>query len=1243
MISPVILQEKESFRNFCLSIGGEISAVKSKDDLAKLLDVKLAAIFGFRYSTIFLFNNDKTIVYDFLSDTFNGNLRGPFATYIAVESSGCFIDETSLLTYADLNDNKTAFDPGIWTEYKNTAIAIHPKIYPLTDGKRVMGYWVVDFSCPGMPNGLMDEKLTFTAKQISMLLAKMKVEELLLERERETETIQSLNTDFASIRDRKDLLKITHYKLKRLFDFGHQWVATISEDQQTMSSFLQDPHSSAKNHPKYGQALQARYPANDNFIDKTLLSGEPLVFDIGQISSRQSLPEYLQILHESGVNKIAMTGLQVGDRIIGIWAICLLKDQGLNERQISLIKGISNQLSIAVDNIIAYEAIKNKEAEREQLLQLSYEFSTIRTKDDLVKVINNNVRKLFQFENINVLFLNNDPLYNSYILASPIPATVRLPSAEELAEPKQLERIYRGVDMMQKSGGILTLDMDDFVITESCSPYLKYEHEYGIREKIMLALRDEDKILGILCINNKEKGLYSGHNLDLIKGISYQVSSAVSNIMANEDILRREAERGLLLSISTDIAAVRSSNELLTVINKRFKKLLGFSHTVIGTINDDQLSVTPFMYDPDSISKSHEFYGQAVSAKYTIADGILNAALESDKPVVINLAELAKKIELPLYLKVNYESGISQVIVIRFSKGDAVHGFLGLFYENRFTFCNGKLGLIESLANQVSVAVLNIVANEEIKKRESEKSRLLAFSNAIASVRDRTMLAKILKQQLKDLFDINEYVIHALNADKTKHTPILFDLDAEFSKHPDFKKMIGAETDIYDGVFDVILASDEPVFFSVDDWGKLPGAPIYANAANAVSLKTMAGVAIKFGNENIAVMNFRHEDHGRLQQNFNLFKSIVSQIAVMVSNIIANDKIINQLAEINSYKSLLEEEKTYLKEEIETTHNYAEIIGDSPQMQKVFRLIAQVAHADSTVLLLGETGTGKELVARAIHNNSPRKNKLMVKVNCAALPANLIESELFGHERGSFTGATDRRLGKFELANGGTLFLDEIGEMPLELQVKLLRALQEREIERVGGRGVIKVDVRIIAATNRDLEKEMEEGRFRSDLYYRLNIFPITLPPLRTRKEDIPVLATHFINRFGKKAGRKIKTISTRALQDLILYNWPGNIRELEHLVERSILLSEGDMLKTVHLPAQKPVADAKPEKHQFQVCTIDDNERVHIMETLKYCQGRVGGYSGAAELLGVPPSTLFSKMKKLGIKRDVISDNPSQ
>jgi formate hydrogenlyase transcriptional activator len=315
-------------------------------------------------------------------------------------------------------------------------------------------------------------------------------------------------------------------------------------------------------------------------------------------------------------------------------------------------------------------------------------------------------------------------------------------------------------------------------------------------------------------------------------------------------------------------------------------------------------------------------------------------------------------------------------------------------------------------------------------------------------------------------------------------------------------------------------------------------------------------------------------------------------------------------------------------------HSYDEIVGKSPELQQTLALISRVAPTDSTVLLLGETGTGKELVARAIHHHSLRKAKPMVKVNCATLPPNLIESELFGHERGSFTGATERRIGKFELAHQSTLFLDEIGELPLELQVKFLRALQEREIERIGSRTLIKVDTRIIAATNRDLEKEVEEGRFRADLYYRLNTFPISLPSLRNRREDIPLLAMHFIQKLAPKTGRQISSMSNYVLEQIMSYDWPGNIRELEHVIERSLLLSDDDILRQIYLPARRQHSLSKRPEGEFVIKTIEENERDHILSMLRYCKGRVAGYKGAAKCLGIPPSTLSSKLKRLGIQK---------
>jgi formate hydrogenlyase transcriptional activator len=330
-----------------------------------------------------------------------------------------------------------------------------------------------------------------------------------------------------------------------------------------------------------------------------------------------------------------------------------------------------------------------------------------------------------------------------------------------------------------------------------------------------------------------------------------------------------------------------------------------------------------------------------------------------------------------------------------------------------------------------------------------------------------------------------------------------------------------------------------------------------------------------------------------------------------------------------------EMEKVYLKDGIETNSRYPEIIGESEAVHQMLRLVSRVAPSDSTVLILGETGTGKELVARAIHYNSSRRAKSMVKVNCATLPANLIESELFGHERGSFTGATERRIGKFELAHNSTIFLDEVGELPLDLQVKLLRVLQEREIERIGGRVTMRVDVRIIAATNRDLEKEVDEGRFRADLYYRLNIFPINLPSLRDRRDDIALLAAHFIQKLSKKTGRKITMISKSVLEQITRYDWPGNIRELEHVIERSIVLCDDDIIKQIYLPCRKEHALNRSSENKFIIKTIEENERDHILNMLKHTQGRVGGYKGAAEFLGVPPSTLSSKLKRLGIKRE--------
>jgi formate hydrogenlyase transcriptional activator len=378
-----------------------------------------------------------------------------------------------------------------------------------------------------------------------------------------------------------------------------------------------------------------------------------------------------------------------------------------------------------------------------------------------------------------------------------------------------------------------------------------------------------------------------------------------------------------------------------------------------------------------------------------------------------------------------------------------------------------------------------------------------------------------------------------------------------------------------------------------------------------------------------------------------LLQEVANQIALAVENMKAYE-------EIRTLHARLEKENLYLREEIRSEHNFLEIIGNSAALREVLEKTERVAPMDSTVLIYGETGTGKELIARAIHDRSNRRNRPLVKLNCSAISAGLVESELFGHMRGAFTGAVERHIGRFELADGGTLFLDEVSELPLETQVKLLRVLQEQEFEPVGSNKTIKVSVRIIAATNRNLEELIATGRFRSDLFYRLNVFPLEIPALRHRTSDISQLVRHFLERFSSKFGRKIDMVHKGTMDLLMDYAWPGNVRELQNIIERAVVLSAGDVLSldeaffpkssppigvrhALHVEAPKSNlknAEASPLSARKSFPSLNQMERSHILAALKQSTGMIGGPKGAARLLNLHPNTLRSKMAKLGIDR---------
>jgi formate hydrogenlyase transcriptional activator len=372
------------------------------------------------------------------------------------------------------------------------------------------------------------------------------------------------------------------------------------------------------------------------------------------------------------------------------------------------------------------------------------------------------------------------------------------------------------------------------------------------------------------------------------------------------------------------------------------------------------------------------------------------------------------------------------------------------------------------------------------------------------------------------------------------------------------------------------------------------------------------------------VASVREENFPR--KDAELLQHVANQIAIAVENSLAFGQIVDRA-------NKLTEEKLYLQDEIRTEYNFEEIIGESPSLKRILEELKTVAPTDSTILVLGETGTGKELIARAIHNLSARRERTLVKINCAAIPTGLLESELFGHEKGAFTGAIAQRIGRFELANGGTLFLDEVGDIPLELQPKLLRVLQEQEFERIGSTKTLRVDVRIIAATNSNLPQMVEENQFRSDLYYRLNVFPLTIPPLRERREDIPLLVRYFAQKYARRMKKPIDTIPTRSMVALTEYHWPGNVRELENFIERAVILTRGEQLE-IPLAELKPAISPAPTAVTNGTATLEQAERDHIVRALTETNWVIGGASGAAARLGMKRTTLQSRMKNLGITR---------
>ena len=533
------------------------------------------------------------------------------------------------------------------------------------------------------------------------------------------------------------------------------------------------------------------------------------------------------------------------------------------------------------------------------------------------------------------------------------------------------------------------------------------------------------------------------------------------------------------------------------------------------------------------------------------------------------------------------------------------------------------LAFLEQVARQVAVAVDNArnfeqvqSTQEQLRQERDRLSLLLEVNNAVVSSLNLHELLSAVSAALRRLVH-HEYASISLYDAETQRLYI-HALDFPVSKGI---LQEGLWVPVEGTPTGRALTSGRPVFVTlreVEQFGSDVGRRILAEGLKSACCLPLIAHGRPLGTLVVASM---HEETFP-QQDGELLHHVANQIAIAVENAIVFGHEVDRA-------NKLAEEKRFLEEEIKTEYNFEEIVGESATLKRILKLAETVAPTDSTVLILGETGTGKELIARAIHNLSARRERAFAKVNCAAIPTGLLESELFGHERGAFTGAIAQKIGRFELADKGTLFLDEVGDIPPELQPKLLRVLQEQEFERLGSNKTVRVNVRLIAATNADLEQMVAEKRFRADLYYRLKVFPVTMPPLRERREDIPLLVRYFAQKYGRLMKKEIRTVPGEVLSALSKYPWPGNIRELENFIERAVILSPGSELR-VPLAELKPAA-APPSNG---ATTLEAAEREHILRALKETNWTIGGPAGAAARLGMKRTTLQSRMKHLGITR---------
>lgn len=870
------------------------------------------------------------------------------------------------------------------------------------------------------------------------------------------------------------------------------------------------------------------------------------------------------------------------------------------------------------------DAERSLSARYEALFGVSQAISAYRDPEELFRALADELHRVVQFEGIGVVQYDDAGNKTKWHLG------VKCPQSKESTYPELPPEETITWWVYQNQQPFVT----GFTEQESRFPRMMEQlRGFGVRSACVLPLTTAHRRLGCLIVGSGQTDAYSPDEVHFLSVIAGQVAVAMDDALNLEASQRTQAELQrekdrlqLLLELNNNVVSILDLRELLRTVSASVRRVMECDVASVDLLDPETNHLRLFVLDfPESKGYFHE-------EMLLPMDSAPARVVATGKPVVLGLPDQSL-MNPDLFRRLQGEGIKSACLLPLLSRGRAL-GVLALASRRENSFTQSDADFLMQVANQVAIAVDNALAYGQTAELKEKLQTLLEVSDAIAVNRDLEELFRDLAQRLPRIlqFDVINLVLCDTEAGVVR---MCFAIGPESTVVKP-----GLELPIEGSPTGLVWKTQQSLV--VEDVAKETRFPAITPLLQEMGLQSFCTVPLTSAVRRLGAMNFgslQRREYKKAEVDF--MRQVARQVATAVDNALAYGRI-------EELQKKLAQEKLYLEDEIRTAihlEEFEEIIGKSPALRRVLRAVETVAPSDSTVLILGETGTGKELIARAIHDRSTRKAHAFVKLNCAAIPTGLLESELFGHEKGAFTGAITQRVGRFELAHQGTIFLDEVAEIPLELQPKLLRVLQEREFERLGSTRTVRSDARLIAATNRDLQAMVDARQFRDDLFYRLNVFPVQLPALRERSEDIPVLVRHFTEQFSRRMRKNIESIPTETMKALTRYSWPGNVRELQNVIERAVILSTGpvlrvplaDLLRVPFVEPKEPMARRIPAAPATNG-TLQEAERRHILAVLEESNWVLAGANGAAARLGMKRSTLQFRMRKLGISRPAAS-----